>query len=132
MGQQPERAAGVGLAEVERERVRLCEAPEVRHLEVTEIAMSQQIVEDVVAVFVPCTGGRTGIAAHDDLELRIRRIRGEVFVRIDVFVSWMIDSQETHLIEVDGFFEGLHEAEGQKTGFWLRASGFRNPPFPRA
>src|SRR5215469_15278985 len=95
------------------------------YFEIAEVVMRQEMGKDIVAVFVPGRGRGTGVAAHDDLELRIWRIGGEVLVRIDVFLRWMIDRQETDLIEVDGFFERLHEAETQKAGFRLWASGFR-------
>src|SRR5215472_3299920 len=95
------------------------------YFEIAEVAMRQEMGKDIVAVFVPGSRRGTGIAAHDDLELRIGRIRGEVLVRIDVLVRRMIDRQETDLIEVDGFFERLHEAETQKAGCGLRAAGFR-------
>jgi hypothetical protein len=80
------RAAVVRLAEIEFQAVRLGESLEGQHLEVAEIAMREQVGKHVVAVLVPCAGGRARIViiAEHDLERRVRRIAGEIFVGIDV------------------------------------------------
>ena len=105
--------ASIWLAQIEFEAVRLGESQKRKHLEVAEIAMREQIGEHVVAVLVPGPGGRASIilVAEHDLERRVRRIAGEIFVGIDVDVGGMIDGEQFHLIEIDGFFERLHEAE---------------------
>ena len=64
-------------------------------------------------VLVPRAGWRTRVAAHHNLERRIRRIRREILVGINVDVRGMIDRQQPHLIEVDGLFQRLHEAEAE-------------------
>jgi hypothetical protein len=82
--QQPQRTAVVSLAKIEREAVRLGEALKLRELEIAEVVMRQQIGKNVVAMLVPRAGGRLGVAADDNFELRIRRVRGEIFVGINV------------------------------------------------
>src|ERR1022692_1410568 len=79
--------------------------------------MRQQVGQHVVAVLIPGARGRTRIAAHHDFEFRIRRVRGEVLVRINVLVGGMIDGQNTDLIEVDSFLQRLHEAEAELAVF---------------
>ena len=39
----------------------------------------------------------------------------------------MIDREQAHLIEVDGFFERFHEAEAEKTGVGPRTSDLSQP-----
>ena len=109
--QQPQRASAVRLAQIERESMRLGEAQKLRQGEVAEIAVSQQIGQNVVPMFIPRTGGRPRVVAGDDLEFGIRRIRSEIFVGIDVDIGRMINGQQANLVEVNGFLERLHEAE---------------------
>ena len=75
-----------------------------------------------MAVLVPGSGGRARIAADDDFEFGIRRIRCEIFVGIYVDTGGMIDGEQSHLIEVDGFFEWLHEAEAESLALPVFAS----------
>ena len=124
--QQPERAATISFAEIERERVRLGEALKLSEREVAEVVVRQQILQDVVAVLIECSCGRLGIATNYDFEFRIWRVRGKVFVRIDIFIRGMIDGEQAHLIEVDSFFEWLHEAEAQGRRWSLVAGRWRN------
>ncbi len=51
--QQPQRAAVVSLAQIEREAVRLGEALKLRERKIAEVTVRQQIGENVVAVLVP-------------------------------------------------------------------------------
>src|ERR1022692_3183968 len=105
--------------------------------------MRQQIRKHVVAMLVPSTGGRTRGAAEHNLERRVRRIAGEIFIGINVKVGGMIDGEQLHLVEVNGLFQRLHEAETQLAIFFAERStvkldGFgrpsnisSTPPFPR-
>ena len=115
--QQPERTAAIGFAEIEFEAVRFGKALEALQLEIAEVTVRQQIGQDVVAVIVPRSRGRTGIAAVDNLEWRIRRVAGEIFVGINVDRSRMIDRQQFYLIEINSFFQRLHEAEAELAVF---------------
>ena len=60
--------------------------------------VSTQIRQHIVAVLVPGSGRRARVAADHDFEFGIRRVRGEIFVGIDVDRSGMIDGQQPHLI----------------------------------
>lgn len=55
-------------------------------------------------------------------EIRERRIADETLVGIDFNVRRMIDGQQAHVIEVHGFFHGLHEAEAEEAVFLANAS----------
>ena len=48
-----------------------------------------------------------------NFERRIRRIAGEIFVGKDLDAGGMIHRQKFHLVEVNGFFERLHETEAK-------------------
>src|ERR1700726_4187905 len=86
--------------------------------------MGEQIGKHVVTVLVPSTGGRARIyfVAEYNLEGGVRRISGEIFVGINVNISGMIDGEQFHLIEINGFFERLHEAETQLAIFFAERS----------
>src|ERR1700688_4804552 len=76
-------------------------------------------------MLVPCTGGRTRIftIADHTFEWRVWRIAGEIFIGININIGGMIDGQQLDLIEINRFFERLHEAEAQLAIFFLnRAS----------
>src|SRR5579863_7253044 len=87
------------------------EAKKLRELEIAEVTVGEQIWQNVVPVLVPCASRRLGVAANNHLELGIRRVRSEIFVRIHVDISRMIDREQTHLIEIHSFFQRLHETE---------------------
>src|SRR5579871_2490292 len=79
--------------------------------------MRQQIRQDVVAMFVHSRSGRSGIAAEDDFELRVRRIAGEIFIGKNIDVGWMINRQKLDLIEIHRLFQRLHEAKAELSVF---------------
>src|SRR5215467_6199627 len=53
--------------------------------------------------------------AGDDFEFRKRRIAGEVLVGKDLQILRMVDGQKAHLVDVNDFFERLHETKTQET-----------------
>ena len=120
MQQQPQWAAAVRLAQIEDQAVRLGKALELRQREIAEVAMRQQIGQHIVAVLVPRSRGRMRVfaLAHHHLELRIRRVRGEILVGINFEIRGMIDRHHAHLIEVNGFLQRLHEAEAEVAVFF--------------
>src|SRR5258706_7769628 len=75
--------------------------------------MRQQIGQTVVAVLTPRARRRTRIAANHHLEFRIRRVRCEIFIGINIEIGGMIDREHAHLIQVNGFLQRLHEAEAE-------------------
>ena len=56
-------------------------------------------------------------AGGDDFEFGERRIAGEALVGEDVVICRVIDREQADLIEVDGFFHRLHEAEAEEAVF---------------
>ena len=93
--------------------MRFSEALELRHCEVADVTVRKQVGQQVVAMIVPNTGWRLGTLADHYFEGWIWRVRREVFVGIDIDVRGMIDGEQPHLVEVDGFFQRLHEAEAE-------------------
>src|SRR5579862_8047303 len=75
--------------------------------------MRKQIRQNVVPMFVPSASWRLGIAAQHNSEFRIRRVRREIFIGINTEAGWMIHREQSHLIEVNGFFQRLHEAKAE-------------------
>ena len=73
--------------------------------------MREQIGKHIVAVLIPRASRGARITTEHDLERRIRRITGKIFVGINIDIGGMIDGEQSHLIEIDGFFEWLHEAK---------------------
>ena len=63
---------------------RQCEALELREFEVAEVFALQKIRQDIVAVFVMRCRGWTCVLTDHYFEFRIRRIRGEIFVGINI------------------------------------------------
>ena len=61
MQQQPQRAAAVRLAQIEREAVRLGKALKLRQRKIADVAMRQQIGQHIVAMLIPRARGRTRI-----------------------------------------------------------------------
>src|SRR5216117_1038008 len=102
--------------------------------------MGLQIREKISAVVVPRAGRGTRVAAGYDFERRVRRIAGEIFVRIDLVVAGMIDRKQTHLVEVDDLFHGLHQTETELAIFFANRTainfdvfrGTRNVALPGA
>ena len=116
--QQPERAAVIGLAEIQFQRVHLREALERLGLEVAEITMRPQVRQHIVVVLVPGAGRRTCVATDHNFERRIRRSStGEILVGENVILRRMIHRQQLHLIEIDDFLQRLHEAEAELAVF---------------
>ncbi len=66
-----------------------------------------------MAVLIQHARGRTRVVAHYDFEFRIRWIRREIFVGINLEIRGMIDCQNTHLIEVHRFLQRFHKAEAE-------------------
>src|ERR1700730_11618200 len=91
--------------------MRLGESLEWQKIEVADIFVSKKIRQKIVAFVIPGAGGRLRSAACYHLEIRIRRIAGEILIRVHLFVPGMIHRQEFHSIEVDNFLHGLHETE---------------------
>ena len=56
-------------------------------------------------------------AGGDDFEFWEWRIADEALVGEDVVIGRMIDREQADLIEVDGFFHRLHEAEAEQAVF---------------
>ena len=132
MHHQPERAAAIGFAEVEFEGVRLGEALELQDIEIAKVTMRQQVGQNIVTMLVPRARRRTGIAAVDNFERRIRRVAGEIFVGENIDSGRMVHGQQLHLIEIDRFFQRLHETETEFAVFFAhRVAGdldvFRRP-----
>src|SRR5438552_7698297 len=98
MQQKPERAAAIGLSQIEFETVQLGKAFERQQFEIADIAMSLQIREKIMPVVIPGTGRWTRVAAGYDFEGGVRRIAGEIFVGINLIVAGMIDRKQAHLV----------------------------------
>ena len=102
--------------------MRLGESLKLRQREIANITMHQQIRQNIMSMLVPRPGRRPRVTADHHFERRIWRIRREVFVRIYVDVGRMIYREQSYLIEIDGFFQGLHETKTENTGVGLRTS----------
>src|SRR5262249_44920271 len=57
------------------------------------------------------------VLAEHNLELRIRRVAGEVLVWENVNICGMINRHELHAVKVNDFLERLHESEGELAVF---------------
>ena len=117
MHQENERAATIGLAEIEFEGVRLREAVERQEFEITEILVLAQGWDQIVSVLIPCGGRQLRLATLDHAKRRERRIAGEILVGIHIESTGMIDRQQFDLVEINCFFHRLHEAEAQLAVF---------------
>src|SRR5258708_31263068 len=93
----------------------LREALKLRENEIAEIFVRQQIGKNIVAVLVPRANRRLGVVAHDPLEWRIWRIRGEVFIGINVDTGGMIGRPQGELIRIEGFFFRLPGAGNEQS-----------------
>ena len=62
-------------------------------------------------------------AAGDDAKFRERRIGNKTLVRKDFVRLPMIDGEKTELIEINGFFHRLHEAETEHAVKWVNTGG---------
>ena len=69
---------------------------------------------DIVAAIIPGARRRTRVLAGDDAKFRERRIAGETLVGKYVVGGRMVDGQQAHLIEIDGFFHRFHESETEQ------------------
>src|SRR5258706_4264783 len=63
--------------------------------------MRQQIGQHVVAVLIPRARRRTRIAANHHLEFRIRRVRCEIFIGINIEIGGMIEPAHAPPIPVN-------------------------------
>src|SRR6185369_14332906 len=100
--------------------MRLGESLEREQVKVADVFVRKQVRQEIIAFVVPYTGGRLGALAGDDLELRIRRIAGEIFVGIDLFVRWVINGNQLHRVEIDDFLHRFHEAETENAALSRR------------
>src|ERR1700692_2416097 len=75
--------------------------------------MGLKIGQHVMAMLVPRARERTPVSADDPFKFWIRRVRREIFVRINFDIRRMIDRQHSYLVEVDSFLEWFHEAEAE-------------------
>src|ERR1700751_1550249 len=66
-----------------------------------------------MSVLIPCAGGGARVASKNNFEGRIGRIAGEILVGENVEFGRMIDGQKSDLIEINNFFERLHEPEAE-------------------
>ncbi len=59
----------------------------------------------------------------DNAKFGERRIADEALVGIDFDVGRMIDGEQAHMIEVHGFFHGLHKAKAEEAVFLANTFG---------
>ena len=104
--------------EIKLDIVELREAGEGEFVELGDILaiVLRDERENVAAFVVPRAewGVACVRAGGDDFEFGERRIAGEALIGEDVVVGRMIDREQADLIEVDGFFHRLHEAETEE------------------
>src|ERR1700691_1202150 len=86
----------------------------MREGEIAETPMRPQVWKYGVAVLVPRTRRRARIAAHDYFEFWIRRVRREIFVRINVRLFRMIDREKSYLIEINRLLQWFHETKTKR------------------
>ena len=91
--------------------MRFGESLEWQQFEIADVVVGKQIGQQVVSMIVRTRRGRVRVAAGHDLERRIRRIAGEVFVGKHVEIRRMIDREQADLVEIDNFLHWLHQAE---------------------
>src|SRR6266576_1185594 len=93
--------------------MRFRKSRKLRQREITDIAMRLQVRDKIVPMLVPRSSGWPRVAANHNFERRIRRIRREILVGINVDTQRMIDCQQSNLIEVYGFFQRFHKSEAE-------------------
>src|SRR5579864_379378 len=95
--------------------MRLGEAFERQYIEIADVLMREQIGEEVVTFVVPGSRWRPRrfLVAGNYLELRIRRIAGEIFVGINVFLGRMINSHHLNRVDVNDLLHRLHQEEAE-------------------
>src|ERR1700682_5010849 len=71
---------------------------------------------------VPCADWRMRVARRDHAEFRKWRSADETLVRIYFVGRGMIDGQQTHLVQINGLFHGLHESETKQAIQWMNTA----------
>ena len=118
---EAERFFLVDRAEIEFDVMELGETGEGEFVELRDVfaIVFGEERENIAAFVVPCAERSVACvrAGGDDFEFGEWRIAGETFVGEDVVACGMIDREQADLIEIDGFFHRLHEAEAEEAVF---------------
>src|SRR5580704_9081411 len=78
----------------------------------------QKIRQNAVPMLVPCASRRAGIATVNNFEWWIGWSAGEILIGEYVDGAGMVHRQQFHLIEIDSFFQRLHETETELAFFF--------------
>src|ERR1700719_1848407 len=76
-----------------------------------------------MTVVVPRADRRVGVAGGDYAEFGKWRSADETLVGIYLVGRGMVDGEKTDLVEINGFFHGLHETETEQAIQWMNAAG---------
>src|ERR1700719_1022705 len=76
-----------------------------------------------MTVVVPRADRRVGVAGGDYAEFGKWRSADETLVGIYLVGRGMVDGEKTDLVEINGFFHGLHESEAEQAIQWMNAAG---------
>src|ERR1700731_3245854 len=76
-----------------------------------------------MTVVVPRADRRLGVAGGDDAEFGKWGSADETLVGIYLVGRGMVDGEKTDLVEINGFFHGLHETETEQAIQWMNAAG---------